>query len=66
MADRRNYSVTMRTGKDGTQYLRVRETPNGAPARSRPARSWASALAENLNTLKAGLGKALRLVGRRA
>ena len=63
MADRRNYSVTMRTGKDGTQYLRIRDTE---PARSRPARSWASALAENLNTLKAGLGKALRLVGRRA
>ena len=33
MASGRNYTVTMRTGKDGTQYLRIRETP---PAHGRP------------------------------
>ena len=63
VADKRDYTVSMRTGKDGTQYLRIRETP---PARSRPARHWALNLAENLNLLKAGLGKALRFVSRRA
>jgi hypothetical protein len=62
MADRRNYTVTMRTGKDGTQYLRIRETP----AHGHPARRWVSSLVENLNLLKAGLGKALRFVSRRA
>jgi hypothetical protein len=53
----------MRTGKDGTQYLLIRET---LPARSWTARPWVSAFAENLNLLKVSLGKALRFVSRRA
>ena len=63
MADRRNYTVTMRTGKDGTQYLRIRETP---PAHSRSARQWVSTLAESLTMLKAGFQKAFRFASRRA
>ena len=63
VADKRNYTVTMRTGKDGTQYLRIRETEL---ALSRPAPHWVSALAENLNLLKTGFQKALGLVSRRA
>lgn len=63
MADKRNYTVTMRTGEDGTQYLRICETPL---ARGRPARNWASTLTENLNLLKAGFHKAFRFVSRRA
>ena len=63
MADRRNYTVTMRTGKDGTQYLRIRETQ---PARSRSARQLALILTEKLNLFKAGFQKALRFVSRRA
>jgi hypothetical protein len=53
----------MRTGQDGTQYLRIRETKL---ALSRPVPHWLSTLTENLNLLKAGLGKALRFVSRRA
>jgi len=63
VADRRNYTFTMRTGKDGTQYLRIRETQ---PALSWPARHWVLTLAENLNLLKAGFQKAFRFVSRRA
>ena len=63
MADGRNYTVTMRTGKDGTQYLRIRETQ---PARSRPARQLALIFTEKLNLFKAGFQKALRFVSRRA
>ena len=63
MADRRNYTLTMRTGKDGTQYLRIREPQL---ARSRPVRQLALTFAENLNVLKAGFQKAFRFVSRRA
>ena len=63
MADRRNYTVTMRTGKDGTQYLRIRETQ---PARSRPARHPALTFVESLKSVKAGFQKAFRFVSRRA
>ena len=63
MADRRNYTVTMRTGKDGTQYLRIREVQ---PARSRPARQLALAFAAKLNSFRAGFQKAFRFVSRRA
>jgi hypothetical protein len=63
MADRRNYTFTMRTGKDGTQYLRIRETQL---ARSRSARQLALAFVENLHVIKAGFQKAFRFVSRRA
>ena len=62
MADRRNYTFTMRTGKDGTQYLRLREIQ---PARSRSARHLALTFVESLNSFKAGFQKALRFVSRR-
>ncbi len=58
-----NYTITMRTGEDGTQYVRIREAP---AARSRIARHWVSALAESLTMLKARFRKALRLASRRA
>ena len=63
MADRRNYTFTMRTGKDGTQYVLIRELP---PAHGQPARDLASAFSESLNSLKAGFQKAFRFVSRRA
>ena len=63
MADGRNYTVTMRTGKDGTQYLRIRETP---PAHGRPVRHWVLTFVESLNSFKAGFQKAFRSVSRRA
>ena len=49
MASGRNYTIRLRTGKDGAQYLLIREVP---PARSRPARQWVSAVAERLTMLK--------------
>ncbi len=67
VADGRNYTFTMRIGKDGTQYFRIREAP---PARIRSARQLARRLAstfgENRNSLKAGFQKARRYVNRRA
>ena len=63
MASGRNYTIRLRTGKDGAQYLLIREAP---PERSRPARQWVSALAERLAMLKTGFQKALRLASRRA
>ena len=63
MTGGRNYTITVRTGKDGTQYVRIRETP---PARVPLARRIALTLAENLNLLKAGFQKAFNFVGRRA
>ena len=63
MAGGRNYTVTMRTGEDGTEYVLIREA---LPPRSRPVRQWVSALAERLTLLKAGFQKALRLASRRA
>ena len=64
MAGGRNYKITMRIGKDGTQYVRIREVP--PEARSRPAGQWVSALADSLTTLKDGFQKALRVATRRA
>ncbi len=63
MASGRNYTITLRAGEDGTQYLLIREAPL---AGNRPARQWVSALAERLAVLKAGFQKALRLAIRRA
>jgi hypothetical protein len=63
MADRRNYTLTMRTGKDGTQYLRIREIH---PASSRPAHQLTLTFVESLNSFKAGFQKAFRFVSRRA
>ncbi len=63
MASGRNYTLTMRTGKDGTQYLRIREPQ---PVRSRPVRQLALTFVESLNSFKAGFQKAFRFVSRRA
>ena len=63
MASRRNYTYTVRAGKDGSQYLLIREAP---PARSVPARHLASTFVESLNSFKAGFQKAFRSVSRRA
>ena len=63
MAGGRNYTVTMRTGADGTQYVRISEAPL---PHSQPARHWAAALAERLTMLRNGFQKAFRLASRRA
>ena len=63
MTDERNYTIRVRYGKDGTQYVLIREV---SPASSRwPLRRWVSALAESLSMLKTGFQKALRLASRR-
>ncbi len=62
-ASERNYTFTMRAGKDGTQYLLIRERQ---PARSGFARRLAFALIESLNSFKAGFQKAFKFVSRRA
>ena len=54
----RNYTVTMRIGEDGTQYVRIHEARPAAQRRS--ARQRVSALAESVTMLKAGFQKALR------
>ena len=63
MAGGRNYTFTLKAGKDGTQYLLIRETQ---PARSRPARHPALTFVESLKSVKAGFQKAFRFVSRRA
>ena len=64
MAGERNYTIRVRYGEDGTQYVLIREVP---PVASRwPLRHWASALAARLMILKAGFQKALKFAGRRA
>ncbi len=62
MTDKRNYTITMRTGADGAQYVRIREAP---PERreTRPAADE-RASGDNFGLLKAGFHKALRLVSR--
>ena len=64
MAGGRNYTITTRTGKDGTQYVRITEVLPAA--RSRPVDQWVSTLAESLTTLKTGFQKAFRFATRRA
>ncbi len=67
VAGGRNYTITVRAGKDGTQYVRIRETPPArVPLARHLARRLALTLAENLNLLKASFQKAFRFVGRRA
>ena len=61
--DGRNYTITMGTGEDGTQYVRIHETPL---AHSRAVRHLVSALTESLAMLKASFQKALRFTSRRA
>ena len=63
MAGGRNYTITMRTGADGTQYVRISEVQ---PPHSQPARHWVSAMAESLTMLKTGFQRALRFASRRA
>ena len=63
MAGGRNYTLTMRTGADGTQYVRISEVQ---PPHGQPLRHWASALAERLTMLKIGFQKAFRFANRRA
>ena len=60
----RNYTIRVRYGKDGTQYVLIREVPPVASSRS--VCHWVSALAEGLTVLKAGFQKVLRLAIRRA
>jgi hypothetical protein len=62
VANGRNYTIALRTGEDGTQYVRIRE----ALPHSRSARRWVLSPAESLTMLKTGLRKALRLASRRA
>ncbi len=63
MASGRNYTLTLRAGEDGTQYLLIRGAPLAA---SRPARQRMPALAGSLKTLRTGFQKALRFASRRA
>ncbi len=63
MASGRNYTITLRAGEDGTQYLLIREAPL---ADSRPARQRVPAVAGSLKVLRTGFQKALRLAIRRA
>ena len=63
MASGRNYTISMRTGADGTQYVRISEAPL---PHSQPARRRVSALAESLTMLKIGFQKAFRFANRRA
>ncbi len=63
MASGRNYTITLRAGEDGTQYLLIREAPLAA---SRPARQRVPAGAGSLKVLRIGFQKALRLASRRA
>ncbi len=64
MTGERNYTIRVRYGKDGTQYVLIREVSPEASSRS--VRHWAAALAEHLTMLKDGFQKALRLASRRA
>ncbi len=63
MASGRDYTISMRTGADGTQYVRISEAPL---PHSQPSRHWAAALAERLTMLRTGFQKAFRLASRRA
>ncbi len=64
MTGERNYTIRVRYGKDGTQYVLIREVSPEASRRS--VRHWAAALAERLTMLKDGFQKAFRLASRRA
>ena len=57
MGGGRNYNVTTRTGKDGAQYVRIREVPPAGSRRAFPS-------FEHLNVFKHRFQKALRLVSR--
>ncbi len=63
MANRRNYAFTLKEGKDGTQYMLIRELQ---PPRGLFARDLVLAFSESLNALKAAFQKAFRFVSRRA
>ncbi len=63
MASGRNYAFTLKAGRDGTQYLHIREIQ---ATRSGFARRLAFALMESLNSFKAGFQKAFKFVSRRA
>ncbi len=63
MASGRNYAFTLKVGKDGTQYVLIRELQ---PAHGQPAHDLVFAFIESLNSLKAGFQKAFRFVSRRA
>ena len=64
MTGERNYTIRVRYGKDGTQYVLIREV--SPKASGWPLRHWVAALAESLALLKAGFQKALRFASRRA
>ncbi len=64
MTGERNYTIRVRYGKDGTQYVLIRELSSKASRRS--VRHWAAVLVDRLTMLKAGFQKAFRLASRRA
>jgi hypothetical protein len=63
MLDGPNYTITTRTGADGTLFVLIREAP--VPRRW-SVRRWMPALVEGLTMLKVSFQKALRLASRRA
>ena len=62
-ASERSYTFTLKAGKDGTQYVLIRELQ---PAHGQPAHVLVLAFTERLNSLKATFQKVFRFVSRRA